>query len=181
MPKNKRSVFPLGAAYIEIVHDELVSGLFPGAEPVGREEFRDRGLLSSAAARPFQTAGGVEIFGTLEDKAAALFHSLIANHPFHNGNKRTAIIALDHFLLANDCFLLATPEQMYVLAKATALYRERGISHDQILSKIVKIIRSRVIPLENLEGRAGVTELYENALRGRREIRRNKLNREQLL
>jgi prophage maintenance system killer protein len=46
-----------------------------------------------------------DVHSTVLDKGAALFHSLTANHPFHNGNKRTAVLALDHFLLADDYVL----------------------------------------------------------------------------
>ena len=45
------------------------------------------------------------MFRSLPEKAAALFHSLIANHPFGNGNKRTAVIALELFLSANSVLL----------------------------------------------------------------------------
>jgi len=45
------------------------------------------------------------MFRSLPEKAAALFHSLIANHPFENGNKRTAVIALELFLSANSVLL----------------------------------------------------------------------------
>jgi prophage maintenance system killer protein len=163
-----------------MVHDELVSGLFSGAEPVGRDEFRDRRLLESAAWRPFQSAGGVEIYDTLEKKAAALFHSLIANHPFHNGNKRTAILALDHFLLVNGLFLMATPESMYKMASATAVYRERGISHEDMFVGITRILRLGCCPMRELKGKSRfANELYAEAVRTRREIRSSPLNRQQ--
>jgi len=42
------------------------------------------------------------------EKGVALFHSLVANHAFIDGNKRTAVTALDHFLLANG-FVLGVP------------------------------------------------------------------------
>lgn len=162
-----------------MVHDELVSGLFAGVEPVGREEFRNRNLLESAAWRPFQTAGGEEIYLTIAAKAAALFHSLISNHPFHNGNKRTAILALDHFLLGNGLFLIATPQQLYRLASSTATYRERGITHDAMMAEIEKIIRLGMIDISYLKGAPALAELYREAVRSRHEIRGNRLNRRQ--
>ena len=83
MPGSRRP-FALGATYVEIIHDSFISVWWPNIEPVGPEEYRDRGLVQSAVARPFQAAFGKELFRTIPEKAAALFHSLIANHPFDN-------------------------------------------------------------------------------------------------
>ena len=101
MPKSKQRAFALSAAYIEWLHDEVVPHLWPGKDPIGHSEYRSQPLLDSAANRPFQTAFGHEIFADAFSKAAALFHALISDHPFNNGNKRAAVLALDHFLLAN--------------------------------------------------------------------------------
>ena len=97
---------------------------------MAREEYRDHGLISSAAARPFQSAGGKDIYQTIPEKAAALFHSLVANHPFYNGNKRTAVIAADHFLLTNSYVLVMTPARMYRLAKKAASYPRNSTRRD---------------------------------------------------
>ena len=85
----------LGAEYVEFIHDELVSRLWPGSDPIASGEYRNRKLLESATARPFHSAFGRDAYRTVFDKAAVLFHSLISNHPFYNGNKRTAALALD--------------------------------------------------------------------------------------
>ena len=60
----------------------------------GAKELRDRNLLLSAIARPFQTFDGHELYPTPIEKAAALGESLIINHPFVDGNKRTALLAM---------------------------------------------------------------------------------------
>jgi prophage maintenance system killer protein len=77
---------------------------------------------------------------TILRKAAALFHSINANHPFMNGNKRTAVIALDHFLIANDHYLALSNDEMYELAQDTAAYKERGLSQDQSLREITRAL-----------------------------------------
>lgn len=59
----------------------------------GRHALRDRGLLESAVARPLATALGVDAYPDLASKAAALLHSLVLNHAFVDGNKRTAVLA----------------------------------------------------------------------------------------
>jgi death on curing protein len=66
----------------------------------GASGVRNPGALESALARPFTSFGGVEIFPGLEAKVAALIDSLIAFHPFIDGNKRTALAA------ANICLQL---------------------------------------------------------------------------
>lgn len=54
----------------------------------GGQGLRDLGLLESAIAQPRQTFGGQDLYPDLPAKAAALGFSLIANHPFIDGNKR---------------------------------------------------------------------------------------------
>lgn len=58
----------------------------------GSKELRNRNLLLSAINRPFQTFDGKELYQSPFEKAAALGESLIINHPFVDGNKRTAFI-----------------------------------------------------------------------------------------
>lgn len=53
------------------------------------------GAAESAILRPFTSFGGAELFPSVSAKIAALVHSLIAFHPFADGNKRTALVAAD--------------------------------------------------------------------------------------
>ncbi|WP_371481279.1 type II toxin-antitoxin system death-on-curing family toxin [Kitasatospora sp. NBC_00315] len=62
---------------------------------------RDLGLLSSAAHRPQSQMFGVEAYTGLFEKAASLLHSLAVNHPFVDGNKRTAWMSTVVFLDLN--------------------------------------------------------------------------------
>jgi death on curing protein len=55
---------------------------------------RDGGLMESAIARPFQTFGGEDWYPSAYEKAAAIGESIIINHPFIDGNKRTGFLAL---------------------------------------------------------------------------------------
>lgn len=68
----------------------------------GASGLRDRGALESALGRPQMTFGGEDLHPDLADKAAALMHSLVTNHPFVDGNKRVGAHACILFLLAND-------------------------------------------------------------------------------
>ena len=57
--------------------------------------------LESALAQPRMTFGGDDLYPTLVEKAAALGYSLIQNHPFVDGNKRTGHAAMEVFLVLN--------------------------------------------------------------------------------
>lgn len=63
---------------------------------------RDAGLLESAVHRPAAAMFGQEAYSDLFDKAAALLQSLAVNHPFVDGNKRTAWTSCVVFLALND-------------------------------------------------------------------------------
>lgn len=63
----------------------------------GTHGVRDEGLLDSALAQPKITFGGELLHPTLADQAAAYLYRLSRNHPFVDGNKRTAFAAMDTF------------------------------------------------------------------------------------
>jgi len=79
----------------------------------GAKGIRDIGLLESAIARPFQTFGGEDLYPTVFGKAAALGESLIINHPFIDGNKRTGFLAIITFLLECNLSVNANKEDAY--------------------------------------------------------------------
>ncbi len=67
----------------------------------GLVAIRDFGALESALAQPYMTFSGNELYPSLAEKAAALGFSLIQNHPFADGNKRTGHAAMAMFLAIN--------------------------------------------------------------------------------
>ena len=78
----------------------------------GSVGLRDLGLLESALARPQASFGGEDLYPSILDKGAALFHSLIFNHPFIDGNKRTALGVTYEFLKQNRYQLQATNQEL---------------------------------------------------------------------
>lgn len=68
---------------------------------------RDQGLLESAVYRPQAAFGGVDLYPDAFSKAAALLHSLIKNHPFVDGDKRTGFESMRLFLRVNGWDLKA--------------------------------------------------------------------------
>lgn len=67
----------------------------------GSEGLRDAGALSACAARPLATFDGKELYPTVFLKAAAVFESLAQNHPFVDGNKRTAFLSAVYIIENN--------------------------------------------------------------------------------
>lgn len=71
----------------------------------GTAGIRDEGLLESALAQPQATFGGEFLHTTIYEQAAAYLYHLAKNHPFLDGNKRTAFAVMDTFLRVNGCTL----------------------------------------------------------------------------
>ena len=67
----------------------------------GAERVLNLGALESAIAQPRVTFEGRDLHPSIADKAAALCHSLILNHPFLDGNKRVGHAAMETFLMLN--------------------------------------------------------------------------------
>ena len=97
------------------IHSRLVT------ETGGSHGVRDLGLLESAVARPRATFDGKELYPDLFTKTAALMDSLINNHPFLDGNKRTGITAAGLFLLLNRCKLTASPQDLETITLRVAM------------------------------------------------------------
>ena len=79
----------------------------------GSPELANLGRLEAALASPRHTMFGEELYPGVFSKAAILFYSLIQNHPFVDGNKRTAFLALMRFLNINGYALDATNDELY--------------------------------------------------------------------
>jgi death-on-curing protein len=72
---------------------------------------RDQGLLESAVAQPRARFGGKDLYPGIAEKAAALAFSLVRNHPFVDGNKRTGYGAMMMFLRRNGYTINAPLEE----------------------------------------------------------------------
>jgi len=88
------------------------------AEHGGPEGIRDDGLLQSAIARP-QTLAGYEDVDAAALAAAYAF-GIARNHPFVDGNKRTAAVVSETFLMLNGCTLAASDAELVVAMQALA-------------------------------------------------------------
>jgi death on curing protein len=113
----------LTAEQVLFIHARLIS------ETGGAHGVRDLGMLLSAVARPQATFDGQDLYPNLFLKAAALMESLVGNHAFVDGNKRTAITSAGLFLSINGYRLTADNQQLEAFTLQCA---QRIVSFEQI-------------------------------------------------
>lgn len=104
----------LDAATVLMLHSRQIER-FGGTAGV-----RDRGLMESALAQPQATFGGELLHPTLPEQAAAYLYHLAKNHPFMDGNKRTAFAVMVTFLRVNGARLNLSNDQAYDLVMGVA-------------------------------------------------------------
>jgi len=97
----------LEKAFALAIHDRQL------AEHGGSAGVRDEGLLESALARPQQLFAYGEPAPDLADLAAALTHGLARNHPFVDGNKRTAAVCCETFVELNGATIEADDAELF--------------------------------------------------------------------
>ncbi|MEH6661431.1 MAG: type II toxin-antitoxin system death-on-curing family toxin [Parasphingorhabdus sp.] len=102
----------LGADIALAIHDRQL------AEHGGPSGVRDQGLLESALAKPVNKWGYGE--NDLCALAAAYAFGVARNHPFTDGNKRTAWVLARTFLVLNDCQLLFNREEAIATVQSLA-------------------------------------------------------------
>ena len=105
------------------------------AEHGGSEGLRDEGLLSSALARPQNIFAYRQPPPDLAALAAAYAYGLARNHPFVDGNKRTALIAARTFLLLNDANLEAGQDEKFLTFQRLA---EGSLTEEELADWIRK-------------------------------------------
>ena len=99
------------------------------AEHGGEEGVRDFGLLESALARPRNRFAYAESRADLAELAACYAYAIASNHPFVDGNKRTALVLCRTFLRLNNCDIEASQQEKCLTFMSLA----RGdLSEDQL-------------------------------------------------
>jgi death-on-curing protein len=121
----------LSAEQVLFIHSRLID------RTGGRHGIRDLGLLQSAVARPAASFGGEDLYPDIFHKAASFLESLIRNHPFVDGNKRTAITAAALMLEQNGCRFRASPEELERFTIRMAAGKETLIKAVQWLKRNV--------------------------------------------
>jgi death-on-curing protein len=113
----------LSKEQIIMLHSQLIQ------ETGGTDGIRDEGMLDSALAAPFQSYAGVEIYPSIQQKAARLAYGLVMNHAFIDGNKRIGAHAMLVFLALNKIAVAYTQDELsdtfLALATGTLSQEER--------------------------------------------------------
>ena len=122
----------ISLAEVERIHEILIDK-FGGTTGI-----RDRGSLESAINRPYQTFDQRELYPDPIHKAAAIFESLISNHPFIDGNKRTAYVLMRLILSENGLSLHADDNEKYEFVLRAA---KGEIKFDQIREWLTKYVK----------------------------------------
>ena len=96
----------------------------------GSAGVRDQGLLESAVYRPQASFGGEDLYPDLFSKAAVMGHSIIKNHPFVDGNKRTGFETMRLMLRLNGYDIQASLNSKFtfVMAIAEGRLKEQAIA-----------------------------------------------------
>lgn len=100
---------------ITSVHDALVRDFESYKDPISPPGIRDDNLLSSAIMRSQTGFGNQQKYPTIEMAGAALLHSLVLNHAFCNGNKRTGLVSLLVFLDTNLLMPTCSESELFKL------------------------------------------------------------------
>ena len=118
----------LSLEQVLLMHKQLIE------ESGGSDEVRDIGLLKSAINNPFQTFGGVELYPSIQEKAARFCFGIVKNHALVDGNKRLGTHVMLVFLWLNGYTLEYQDEEMINIILDLASGK---ITADQLMSWII--------------------------------------------
>lgn len=132
----KHIVYPTEEQII-LMNTFLIKNISPN-EMIG---LREPSALNMSIQSMKQTVLGEEVYPSIEEKAAILWINLIKKHCFHNGNKRTAYMALHAFLRQNHLLLQLEAEEAADLCVEIATWENHQFKDLKIY--IVKIIKTK--------------------------------------
>jgi death-on-curing protein len=115
------------------LHDDQISR-FGGTSGI-----RDVGLLESALAQPQASFSGELLHPTIYEQAAAYLYHLAMNHPFLDGNKRTAFAVMDAFLRLNGYRLNLSNDQAYQLVLEVV---QKTVSKEALSDRLAETVTS---------------------------------------
>ncbi len=119
------------------VHDALVRDFAASDDPISPPGVRDENLLISAIERPQTSLGDQRKYPSAEMAGAALLHSIVMNHAFSNGNKRTGLVCLLTFLDKNSILPTCTEDDLFKLTLRLAQHRLVEQHCDQLADREV--------------------------------------------
>jgi prophage maintenance system killer protein len=120
----------LEGAEIEGIHFQIAQDFQYTSDPIAPAGVRSQPLLDSAAGRSSTGMGGYLKYPTVEMAAAALMHSIVHNHPFYNGNKRTALVSMLAFLDENGLILISSQTEVFRWTVRVAAHKLGASTYD---------------------------------------------------
>lgn len=120
--------------YVIEVHDHLVN------EYGGRKGILNEGLLRSALEMPKASFNGRDLHRTIFDKTAAYLFHLIQNHPFVDGNKRTAAMTAMIFFSLNYKKDFTISDELY---QELILKVAQGLANKKEIAKFFRVLQSK--------------------------------------
>lgn len=121
----------------EQIHDILIKQ-FGGAKGI-----RDKSSLDAALSRPCQTFDSQQLYPAPNEKAASLIESILINHPFVDGNKRTGYVLMRLLLMEHKLDIKASEQEKYDFVLDIASGRSK---YDHIL----KWLNDHTLKLEHI-------------------------------
>ena len=106
----------------------------------GSKGIRDLGALESAINRPFASFDNIDLYPNPAEKAAAVLESILINHPFIDGNKRTAFVIMRLILLDNGLDIVANQDEKYKMVVSAS---KGDIRFDEIKSWIQAHLKNK--------------------------------------
>lgn len=131
--KSPEECFHLSVGMVERIHDASINRFG------GSSELKSRELLESAVSAPQAVSEGKSVFSDLVDVAAASLYYLCSNHPFVDGNMRTALGACIVFLKLNGASPTPDSEEWEILVLEVANGR---LSREQTTARLRKLVKS---------------------------------------
>ena len=104
----------------------------------GLTGIRDKDLLDSSIHRPFATFDSKDLYPSTVDKAAAILESIVKNHPFIDGNKRTGYTLMRLILLSDGLDISASEDEKYEFVIGIA---EGKMTFDRIQTWIISKLK----------------------------------------
>ncbi len=136
------------------IHEELESDFSNFSDPISPPGLKDSNLLNSALFHAATSYEGHSKYPTIETAGAALMYALSHNHTFHNGNKRTAIVALLVFLDRHNVCLTCDEDELFRTSLKLAdhkLVPEESLYADAEIYRLAQWIHSNSTGIEKGE------------------------------
>jgi death-on-curing family protein len=168
------SVESLTLDEVRQIHDILVQDFADSGDPIFPPGVKHQNLLESAVARQHTEFGGVAKYTSPIDLAATLTFGLCSNHPFHNGNKRTALVAMLVHLDKNNLTLAGCPQDdLFKMIIALADHRIGEVAPRRVVKEAFK----KRADFEVSALSAWIAERAKKPRRGERQITYRELRR----